>query len=546
MRLNNIFITQMKRNTPPSEIKGNPPKKSKKNGKRKTIDDYRVANEKFEYFLKKIPTSITTKVDGWRCKVAECNQWLNSYFHILRCEQCPKCVPPVRASTKKKELVDYLKINSDSKRQLNYILDYIPDNTSISIEAWKCRDCGYICTTSYNNIYTAKSGCLKCSGKLPKTLIDYKQVNSDRDRYLEYFLEIIPDNSTELILGWHCLIEDCDYKWSACYSNIYNQKHGCPKCAGNIIKKDLKDYQVINSSERKIIYFLDYVPFNTDEKILGWECQVEDCKYIWETAYTNIYHNKTGCPKCSFHIPKTPEDYKAINQDEDRRINYFLNVIPRTTDVSIKGWCCLECDHEWSASYHNVYGGSGCPNCAPTRRKTIEDYREINLDANRKIEYYLDDIPMRSCFAVNGWRCKICNCEWPTSYQSIYNLESGCPNCGKKKTEKKCREIFKKLTGHNFDSCFHSKLVNPYTKRKLQLDGWCEYLGIAWEYQGEQHYRYIEFFHKTMDKLIKQKQRDELKQMMCAEFGIKLFIIPYNYGKDGKSLEEYITDLLQL
>jgi hypothetical protein len=65
-------------------------------------------------------------------------------------------------------------------------------------------------------------------------------------------------------------------------------------------------------------------------------------------------------------------------------------------------------------------------------------------------------------------------------------------------------------------------------KQQLELDGYNEELRMAFEYQGDQHYHFNNFFHKGQVELFdKQKLVDEFKVIKCAEEGVQLYIIPY-------------------
>lgn len=63
------------------------------------------------------------------------------------------------------------------------------------------------------------------------------------------------------------------------------------------------------------------------------------------------------------------------------------------------------------------------------------------------------------------------------------------------------------------------------------------------EYNGEQHYKYIEYFYKNRDKFEKQVKRDEFINNLSNQLSIPLLIIPYTV-LTGKKISELILDFL--
>lgn len=60
---------------------------------------------------------------------------------------------------------------------------------------------------------------------------------------------------------------------------------------------------------------------------------------------------------------------------------------------------------------------------------------------------------------------------------------------------------------------------------RLELDFYIPELGIAIEVQGNQHYEFVEFFHKTVDEFETRKERDKAKIGLCDGRGIILTLI---------------------
>lgn len=108
-------------------------------------------------------------------------------------------------------------------------------------------------------------------------------------------------------------------------------------------------------------------------------------------------------------------------------------------------------------------------------------------------------------------------------------------------TEELCRSTFENLFGKHFVKS------RRWSAHNLELDGYCEEIQVAMEFQGIQHTKYFPLFHRNGEfDFIAQQQRDELKRKVCVEKGITLFEIPYQYSfTRPKQLEEYILECVQ-
>lgn len=115
------------------------------------------------------------------------------------------------------------------------------------------------------------------------------------------------------------------------------------------------------------------------------------------------------------------------------------------------------------------------------------------------------------------------------------------------KTQDICCQIIERLTGRVFlRDGFYDWLLNPLTNRTMQLDGYNEELRLAFEYQGEQHYRHVNYFHKYEEQFLDILRRDQLKLRLCFQHDVELIIIPYNVGTSVTDLERYIRAKLPL
>lgn len=58
-------------------------------------------------------------------------------------------------------------------------------------------------------------------------------------------------------------------------------------------------------------------------------------------------------------------------------------------------------------------------------------------------------------------------------------------------------------------------LKSPETGKRLELDGYNKEIKIAFEHQGLQHDKYIEYWHKSEEEFEKSKKRDEFTRSIC-------------------------------
>jgi hypothetical protein len=63
--------------------------------------------------------------------------------------------------------------------------------------------------------------------------------------------------------------------------------------------------------------------------------------------------------------------------------------------------------------------------------------------------------------------------------------------------------------------------------RKMELDGYCESLGLAFEYHGQQHYQSGSFFQPDENSLRRRKRDDMRKARLCSDNSVHLITIPY-------------------
>ena len=88
-------------------------------------------------------------------------------------------------------------------------------------------------------------------------------------------------------------------------------------------------------------------------------------------------------------------------------------------------------------------------------------------------------------------------------------------------------------------------LRNPVTggSFNLELDCYDPGLKLAVEYNGQQHYKYLPYFHKNKESFLNQKYRDNMKKQMCKEKGVCLIEVPFSVKLND--IEQYLIREIQ-
>jgi hypothetical protein len=109
------------------------------------------------------------------------------------------------------------------------------------------------------------------------------------------------------------------------------------------------------------------------------------------------------------------------------------------------------------------------------------------------------------------------------------SMSSTKPEPKDSKGETECRRVLQKIFKKPFNKDRPDFLRNPVTggNFNLELDCFSKEMKLAVEFQGQQHYKYIPFFHRNKEHFLNQKYRDDLKRRLCRDNGIKLIEVSY-------------------
>lgn len=202
--------------------------------------------------------------------------------------------------------------------------------------------------------------------------------------------------------------------------------------------------------------------------------------------------------------------------------NYIESRNGTLLSISIGNRVKIRCkyNHEWEASFGAIKNqGSWCPGCYGNKKLTIEVAQKIARERGGQclsLIYNGTNDPLL-------WQCASGH-QWSTTLSSIKS-GSWCRLCSTGLYESICRIYFETIFGEKFIK-FRPFWLRNSGGYKMELDGYCEKLGFAFEHNGHQHFKYIARFHKNKNDLDKQKADDQRKIELCKEHKIKLLIIP--------------------
>ena len=267
---------------------------------------------------------------------------------------------------------------------------------------------------------------------------------------------------------------------------------------------------------------------------LVWRC---DEGHVWTSSLLCVKNLGTWCPACGHAsgAAKRSNDISVARRLAAEKGGVLISETYKNRGSHLVWQCTL--GHRWNASYGHVSNGRWCPDCANISRReaqlvhTVEDAQAIASSRGGSClsgEY-------SSYHKHLDWECSEGH-RWSASFANV-STGTWCPHCNIYRTEDKIRDIFEELTGR----AFHR--VRPAWLRGLEVDGYCPEIAVAFEYQGEQHSRYVPFFHRNGPAdLHRQQKRDQDTAERCGEHGVALIVVWH----DTPAPEEYIRQELDL
>lgn len=427
--------------------------------------------------------------------------------------------------SRKKTHEEYVKELAEKNPNVEVVGIYCGANIKIP---HRCKKCGNVWSASPHNLLSDR-GCPICAGNIKRTQEEYvnqvKLVNKNIEVIGKYIT-----NATPILHKCH----KHDIEWNSTPYQILNGS-GCPICAKESFKKTRSktNEEYVNELKdvnKDIVSVEEYI--NAQTPILH-KCLI--CNFEWKVSPNCILSQKSGCPMCVWNKKRTHEEYI----EQAKSVNENIEVIGKYVNAKtpIMHHCKIH-NIYWDTAPMNILKGCGCEKCHSEKirnalRKTRNQYIK-ELENTGKNIILIDDY-INSLTPVTH-KCITCGFTWKVAPSNIlYN--TGCPHCNISKGE---ITIEKWLISHNISFESQKKFSNCKDQKNLPFDFYIPFKNMCIEYDGEQHFKPIEYFGG--EKTFKTRQKhDKIKNDFCKENGISLLRIPY-YKFDN--IEEELNNFI--
>lgn len=292
---------------------------------------------------------------------------------------------------------------------------------------------------------------------------------------------------------------------------------------------------IINNARRIHGNKYDY-RFNNPEVVTTTRSRINiycnTCGNFWDTRVSHHIHDKSGCGKCAIKIVGKAKawnlqklliaavihnnnfDYSEV---KDEHITDRFSKIPLTCNTCYSPWRPTINDH--------ISHKTGCPYCAGNAPITLESFLEKAEEIHGDLYDYsqVQEEHIHGNKSIIPVLCIKCNKIWWPDINNHINHRNGCSNCRHSKGELLCEDTLEFL-----GLLYQCQVQIPLLPLK-RYDFFFTFQNRNYllEFDGQQHFRYNDFFHRDEEKFEESQQRDILKTNIALQSGYCVIRIDY-------------------
>lgn len=283
------------------------------------------------------------------------------------------------------------------------------------------------------------------------------------------------------------ICNQCGHRWTTSIKVHINSKSKCPICARSW--RWTRDSFIARARDlHGDKYDYNYI---TSEHINGKNSYVpilcKRCNKVWSPTIASHINNKSCCPNCPNVNGWNPETF-LIKASQIHRDKYNYSLISEDLVTDAYGYGPIIC---------NKY-----------------NYSLISEDLVTDAYSYVPIICNK---------CNKCNNRWNITVNNHINHGFGCPHCNISKGKLACESILKAL-GIQYIS---QATITSLPTRKYDFSFIYKGSTFLLEFDGMQHFQYVEHFHLNIDKFIEKQHIDYIKTQRALYQGYKVIRISY-------------------
>jgi hypothetical protein len=258
---------------------------------------------------------------------------------------------------------------------------------------------------------------------------------------------------------------------------------------------------------------------------------------MWEVSLDNHTTKKSGCPKCVGKYHTFDEKIATASKIHKNKYDYSLI----TSDFQTMDKMSIVCKRHgifemlWT---NHVHGKQGCPKCKASRKPISIDIlkqrtSELNLN-------YVYDWDSYTGYFDNTFRIECPKHGWFNQQISNHLQGQRCPKCSWSKGEESIEMFLKEKNISYTTQKTFSECRNPNTNSVLKFDFYLPHINLCIEFDGELHYKPVEFFG-GQESFEKTQFLDGIKNDFCFKNNINLLRISYMQFNDINKILENIV-----